>query len=176
MTMPIMTRRDGSFHAISAATVAVKSGLAPFNIPVSAEETYRSANGNMLNGNAIQNAPSATIFGQSERNTGIRAEGNSERVKKPIASRTNVTPPGPIAPNASAINRYDAPQINPGRERIIQSAAPEWCAETFELELAVAAIGAWMDYRLRLSSTQTKSHFGDPGWFPLHRERSKPRL
>src|SRR5882672_75361 len=54
MAIPTITRREGSFHAIIAATAAAKSGFAPFNIPVSAEETYRSANGNMLSGNAIQ--------------------------------------------------------------------------------------------------------------------------
>src|SRR5262249_10187071 len=140
IAMPAITRRVGSFQAINAATLVVKSGFAPFNIPVSAEETCRSANGNKLKGNASQNTPSATIFGQSDRNTGFRADGNSDSVKNPITSRTSVTPPGPIAPSESAINRYEAPQIIPGSERTTHSAAPGLCAVPFALELASFAI------------------------------------
>jgi len=130
---------------------------------VSADETYRSANGNMLSGNAIQNAPSATIFPQSDRNTGFRAEGNNDNVKNPIASRTNVTPPGPIAPNASAINKYDAPQINPGKERITHS-APERPPADELMEFVSFAIRNWMTKSLSLALIQKKGHFGYSRW------------
>src|SRR5579871_826774 len=170
IAIPTITRRTGNFHAISAATLVVNSGFAPFNIPVSAEETYRSAKGNMLSGNAIQNAPSATIFSQSERNTGFRAAGNSDSVKNPIASRTNVTPPGPIAPSESAINRYDAPQIIPGKDKITQSAAPP-CFTTGAAvaEFVRVTIRYSMCGRIRASRAHSKSHFGEPEW-PAHKK------
>src|SRR5262249_5925105 len=133
----------------------------PFNIPVSAEETCRSANGNKLKGNASQNTPSATIFGQSDRNTGFRADGNSDSVKNPITSRTSVTPPGPIAPSESTINRYEAPQIIPGSERTTHSAAPGLCAVPFALELASFAIRCLMNNRIDSSLADAKCHFGE---------------
>src|SRR5882757_2365758 len=178
IAMPVITRRDGSLHAINAATTAVNNGFAPFNIPVSAEETYRSANGNMLSGNAIQNAPSATIFSQSERSTGWRAAGKHKSVRNPTASRTNVTPPGPIAPSASAINRYDAPQINPGSERITQSAAPDRrsapaaiVVEFVSFAMRVSAGSVSAGRRISAITTQTKSHFGEPRWPALLKQQ-----
>src|SRR5258708_18403304 len=177
IAMPVITRRDGSLHAIKAATAAVNSGFAPFNIPVSAEDTYRSANGNMLSGNAIQNAPSATIFSQSERSTGLRADGKHNSVRNPTASRTNVTPPGPIAPSASAINKYDAPQINPGSERITQSAAPDRCSvgAAVVIEFVSFAICVSAGRRISAMTAQAKSHFGEPqfGLYKLGKQVKK---
>src|SRR5580704_8998930 len=82
----------------------------------------------MLSGNASQRTPSQAIPAQSDRTTDFRAAGNRERVAKPIRIRTNVTPFGPMARIPSAINRKDAPQINPGTINSIQSPVPAWDA------------------------------------------------
>ena len=73
---PAIIRGAGARRAMTAATIAVNRGLAPFSIPVIAEETCCSANGNMLRGNASQRTPTPTIPSQSERMTGFRAAGN----------------------------------------------------------------------------------------------------
>jgi hypothetical protein len=118
--------RDGSRRAMPAATIAVKSGTAPFSIPVSADETCCSAKGNMLSGNAIQSTPTSAMPGQSSRPTGRREPGNSASVRKPTRMRVNVTPFGPIASRPSAMKRNDAPQMTPGTMSRIQSiSAPE---------------------------------------------------
>src|SRR5215470_1803589 len=114
----------------------------------------------MLSGNAIQNAPSATIFPQSERSTDFRADGNKDNVRNPTSSRMKVTPPGPIAPRASAMNRYDAPQIKPGSDRITHSAAPERSRDREVIALASLAIRDLMLIRIGSALTQAKSHFG----------------
>jgi hypothetical protein len=61
--------------------MAVKRGIAPFSIPVSAEETRCSAKGNMLRGKASQSTPSKAMPGQSERATDPRADGMSPSVR-----------------------------------------------------------------------------------------------
>jgi hypothetical protein len=112
--MPVITRRDGDRRQMADATMAVNRGLAPFSIPVSADVTCRSANGNMVSGNASQSTPSETTPFQSEREMGFRADGNRDSVTRPIDTRTKVIPKGPTARIPSAMNRNDAPQIRPG--------------------------------------------------------------
>jgi len=92
--------RNAGHHAAAtelpcnhAASHRSEHGFAPFNIPVSAEDTYLSANGNMLSGNAIQNAPSAhnlqPVRTQHRLATPLE---NHNRSDRPPAV-TNVTPP-----------------------------------------------------------------------------------
>ena len=107
-------RAVGSRCAIRLATAATNSGVAPFSMPVSADDTCCSANGNMLSGNASHSTPSAAVPAQSARATGRRADGNRDSVRKPIAMRVNVTPFGATASRPSAMNRKDAPQMTPG--------------------------------------------------------------
>jgi hypothetical protein len=90
-------------------------------MPVSADDTCCSANGNMLSGKASHSTPSAAVPAQSARTTGRRADGNRDSVKKPIAMRENVTPLGATASRPSAMNRKDAPQITPGTTSRAQS-------------------------------------------------------
>jgi hypothetical protein len=67
---PARVPRAGSRWASRLATAATHNGVAPFSIPVNADETCCSANGNMLNGNANHNTPSAAVPAQSARATG----------------------------------------------------------------------------------------------------------
>ncbi len=99
----------------------MKSGTAPFSIPVSADDTCCSAKGNMLKGKAIQSTPTSAVPGQSSRLTERRDPGNRARVRNPTRIRVKVTPLGPIASRPSAMNRNDAPQIVPGTMSRIQS-------------------------------------------------------
>lgn len=68
----------------------------------------------MLSGKAIHTTPRSAIAPQSRRLTERHDAGNSASVAKPIRIRTNVTPFGPIARDASAMKRNDAPQMTPG--------------------------------------------------------------
>ena len=111
---PVITPRDGSACASRAAIAATNSGVAPFSMPVSADETCCSANGNMLNGNASHSTPTPAMPAQSDRATGWRADGNRDSVTNPTAMRANVTPLGSTAFRPSAMNRNDAPRISPG--------------------------------------------------------------
>src|SRR5580704_16925031 len=114
MAKPTITRRSGTRPAMTVATIAVKSGTTAFNIPVNAEETLCSANGNMLRGKANHKTPTRAMPGHADRAMRLRAAGNKARVIHPIDKRTKVTPLGPIAFNPSAIKRKDAPQMSPG--------------------------------------------------------------
>src|SRR3954454_9119843 len=118
---PVAMPRDGALLAILDATAAANSGMAPFSMPVSAEETRCSANGNMLRGNAIHNTPSSTVGQRSSLAIGRRDAGSTDRVRKPTAMRQKVTPLGPIASSPSAMNRNDAPQMTPGRTSNVPS-------------------------------------------------------
>jgi hypothetical protein len=111
---PAATARDGARRVRPAATMAVKRGIAPFSIPVSAEETRCSAKGNMLRGKASQSTPSKAMPGQSERATDPRADGMSPSVMNPMRIRVKVKPLGPTDLSPSAMKRKDAPQISPG--------------------------------------------------------------
>ena len=71
---PTATPRDGARFRTYEATIVAKRGLAPFSIPVIAEETRCSANGNIVRGNANQSKPSHATEPQSARSTGFRAE------------------------------------------------------------------------------------------------------
>ncbi len=121
MTRPASVPRSGNRCASRLATAATHSGVAPFNMPVSADDTCCSANGNMLSGNANHSTPSAAVPAQSARATGRRADGNRDSVRNPIAMRVNVTPFGSTAARPSAMNRNDAPQITPGTTSNAQS-------------------------------------------------------
>ena len=59
---------------MTLATAAANSGVAPFNMPVSADDTCCSACGNMLSGNASQMTPSSDVAAQSRRAMGSRAD------------------------------------------------------------------------------------------------------
>ena len=113
--------RDGQRRAMPAATIAVKSGTAPFSMPVSADETCCSAKGNMLSGNAIQSTPTSAVPRQSSRRIARREPGNRARVRKPTRMRVKVTPLGPMASRPSAMKRNEAPQMAPGTMRRTQS-------------------------------------------------------
>ena len=95
-------------------TIAVKSGTAAFNMPVRAEDTLCSANGNMLRGKANHKTPARAMRGHADRSIGLRAAGNNARVAAPTKRRTKVMPLGPMAFNPSAMKRNDAPQMIPG--------------------------------------------------------------
>src|SRR5262245_15667281 len=111
---PTATREDGASRASRLATSAANSGVAPFSIPASADETCRSANGNMLSGTASHNTPSAAVFTRSSGRIGRRADGTNDSVAKPSAIRTTVSPMGATACSPSAMNRNEAPQMTPG--------------------------------------------------------------
>src|SRR5712691_3343102 len=119
--MPTSTAGGGMRRARPAATAAANSGVAPFSIPVSADETCCSANGNMLSGKASHTMPSAAAPERSDRRICRRAAGTSDSVRKPTAMRTNVTPFATAASSPSAMNRNDAPQLQPGRISSSQS-------------------------------------------------------
>ena len=91
-----------------------KRGLAPFSIPVIADDTRCSANGNIVRGNANHSNPSQTTEPQSPRSTGFREEGNNASVANPTQIRMKQTPFGPSERSPSAMNRNDAPEIRPG--------------------------------------------------------------
>jgi hypothetical protein len=99
----------------------MKRGTAPLSMPVSAEETCRSAKGNMLSGNAIQRIPTSAVPSRSSRPIARRDPGKTARVRNPTRMRVKVTPFGPIASSPSAMNRNEAPQMAPGTMRRIQS-------------------------------------------------------
>ena len=86
----------------------------PFSIPASAEDTRCSANGNIVSGKASQMRLSAAVGQPSPGASGRRAAGTTDRVRKPMNRRMNVTPSGAMASSPSAMNRNDAPQIAPG--------------------------------------------------------------
>src|SRR5262245_61448150 len=124
------------------ATAAAHSGTAPLSIPVSADDTRSSANGNMLSGNAIHSTPRTTPFQRSEDPRRRRAAGTSDSAPKPMARRTKVTPFGPIERRLSAMKRYEAPQMRPGRISSAQSPAPPPASGTGGSVSAVEAGGA----------------------------------
>src|SRR5262245_34022506 len=134
--------RVGGRLARRLATAAAHSGTAPLSIPVSAEETRSSANGNMLSGNAIHSTPRTTPFQRSEDPRRRRAAGTSDSVAKPMAMRTKVTPFGPTERRLSAMKRYEAPQMRPGRISSAQSPAPLRAAGTGGSVEAVEPAGA----------------------------------
>ena len=125
---PKSTRLEGALRAITVATMATKIGVTAFNIPVNAEETCCSANGNMLSGRANQRMPSNTIPGQAERSMVLRAAGNSASVRKPTEILVKVTPFGATDLSPSAMNRNDAPQMIPGIATSSQSVEVILCA------------------------------------------------
>lgn len=93
---PHITSPDGARRVTHAATMAVNNGLAPFSMPVSAEDTRSSANGNMPERKGelqdTEQGDPAPVRSWNRR----RAEGNHDNVANPIAIRTKVTPLGPI--------------------------------------------------------------------------------
>jgi hypothetical protein len=89
---PTRVAEDGRRPAIAAATTATKSGVAPFNIPVSADDTCCSASANIVSGTAIHTTPSATVPRISLAGTARRAAGKSDSTAKPIAMRRNASP------------------------------------------------------------------------------------
>src|SRR4029453_10103110 len=111
---PSATRLDGACRASRLATRAANSGVAPFSMPASADDTCCSANGNMLSGNASHSTPSAAVFARSSGRIGRLADGTNDSVANPSAIRTTVTPIGATACSPSAMNTNDAPQISPG--------------------------------------------------------------
>src|ERR1700722_9569240 len=126
---PANTRPEGARRAMTAATTAVNKGLAPFSIPVSADETCCSAKGNMLSGKAIQRTPIAPMPIQSDRKTGLRDPGNKESVPKPIRMRRKVTALGPTTRMPSAMKRNEAPQTSPGSTSNSQPPASTFAEE-----------------------------------------------
>ena len=118
---PTITPRAGSRRASRLATAAANSAVAPFSMPVSADDTCCSANGNMLSGNASHSTPRPAVFHRSAARIGRLAAGIVERVRKPIRMRRKVTPFGPTDSSPSAMNRNDAPQIQPGSRSSSQS-------------------------------------------------------
>jgi hypothetical protein len=92
----------------------VKSGLAPFSIPVSADDTRSSAWGNMLKGKASQSTPRSATQPHSLAGMLCQERGRRARVAKPIRIRRKVIPFGPTDSSASAMNRNEAPQMIPG--------------------------------------------------------------
>ena len=89
-------------------------------MPVSADDTRCSANGNMLSGKANQRRPRSAICHRSALATGFLAAGNSASVAKPMQIRRNEIPFGPADFSPSAINRKEAPQMRPGTIRSSQ--------------------------------------------------------
>src|SRR5712692_11273363 len=112
---PARTAGEGKRRARMLATAAANNAVAPFSMPVSADDTCCSANGNMLSGKASHKTPSQAVPQRSDARIGRRAAGTSESVRNPIAMRVNVTPFGATASRPSAMNRNDAPQMQPGR-------------------------------------------------------------
>jgi len=108
---------------MNEATRVANSGFAPFNMPVSAEETRCSAKGNMLSGKANQSTPSHATAPQSARATGFLAAGNRASVENPMQILKKVTPFGAIARNPSAMKRKEAPHMRPGTMRSAKGAA-----------------------------------------------------
>ena len=108
-------------RATALATMAANSGVAPLSMPVSADETCCSANGNMLSGKATQTAERRGPR-TSAAEIGLRARAQGERSES-MTTRTNVTPFGATASRPSAMNRNEVPQIVPGPATIAQSQA-----------------------------------------------------
>ena len=69
-TRPTIWRRGGRRRTISAATMAVKIGVAPFSMPVTLDETRCSASGNSDSGIATHTTPSSASRGHAARGTG----------------------------------------------------------------------------------------------------------
>ena len=63
--------------------MAVVIGVAPFSIPVSADDTRCSAKGKRLSGNASHRHPSRAVGHPSPGASGRRAAGTSDRQAKP---------------------------------------------------------------------------------------------
>ena len=95
--------------------------MAPFSMPVTAEDTWRSAWGNMLIGRASQRSPSQAMPARSSFRTGRRAAGTNASATNPTAKRTKVTPSGGSASSPTAISRNEQPQMRPGSATSAQS-------------------------------------------------------
>src|ERR687898_941766 len=86
-TRPVIWRPGGRRRTISAATIAVKIGVAPFNMPVTLEETRCSARGNSDSGTATHTTPSSVNRGhaadheQPEHDAQPRHEERFERLE-----------------------------------------------------------------------------------------------
>ena len=75
----------------------------------------------MLSGNAIHSTATQKTPPQSSRRMGRRAGASVDSTVNPIRSRVKVMAFGGMASSASAMKRKEAPQMNPGAARIIQS-------------------------------------------------------
>ena len=94
--------------------MAVNSGVAAFNMPVNADETCCSANGNIDIGNANHTTAKTATLARSSRWIGAREPGKHDSTENPISMRVKVMPIGAAAFSPSAMNRNDDPQISAG--------------------------------------------------------------
>ena len=85
------------------ATAATNSGVAPFNMPVTLDDTCCSAYGNIVSGYAIHTTPSRAIFGQSLRGMDRRDAGKRASTPKPTATRMGVISAAGKASSPSAM-------------------------------------------------------------------------
>ena len=99
----------------------MKSGVAPFNIPVTADDTCRSARGNIESGIATQVTPNSASRGQSLRSIVRRVAGRNASVQNPNVMRNVVISAGLNASRPIAMNRNDAPQMPPAVHNSPQS-------------------------------------------------------
>ena len=99
-------------------------GVAPFNMPVTDDDTCCSANGNSDSGMAIQMRPSTATRRRSTRSMRpLRAAGNMARVRKPKRMRIGVMSAAGNASSPSAMKKNDVPHTRPGTAQRAQSTA-----------------------------------------------------
>jgi hypothetical protein len=112
----------GSRLSRIVATMAAKMGIPPLSMPASEEEMCCWAMGNNVIGKANHVTATANNCGQALRGILVfRADGTKANVRNPNNMRPKVTAAGVNPSRDSAICRNDAPQINPGTARRIQS-------------------------------------------------------
>lgn len=95
---------------------AVKIGMAPLSMPVTAELMCCSAMGNNVKGMATHNNESAMTRTRSPGWVVMRGPGSRLSISAPSPTRRRVSVPGLTASRPMEMNRNDAPQI-PAIER-----------------------------------------------------------
>src|SRR5918996_3431408 len=126
MPRPASWAGPGTLRRRIAATRAANRGMAPLIIPLSAEDTPRSwASGNRTRGTAIHTRPRRASRGQSDRATGVRDLGASDRAAAPRARRRRATTPGRKDSRPIPIQRNDDPHIAAIAARRAHSVGPK---------------------------------------------------
>ena len=171
---PISCWRGGSFPSMSVAMNAAKSGVAPFSIPVTADDTWRSASGNIESGIATQVAPEEREPRPVAAVDDRRVAGSKRERREAEEMRSDVMTPGANASRPIAMKKNDAPQMPPAVESSPQSSGVNASRVRALRGRQDASRGPWRDgteergevWRVsatRQGSARTSGQWGDRG-------------